>query len=480
MPRQQQKANGKPNWKNRTLFLGDNLFVMQGMNSRTVDLIATDPPFNKGKDFYATPESLAEGASFQDRWRWEEDVHTEWVDGIRDDYPAVMNVIETARKTSGDDMGAFLCFMAVRLLEMHRILKTTGSLYLHCDPTASHYLRTLLDAIFGRKQFVNELVWYYKNASRGKKQFAKSHENLLWYSKSSDYTFERDEILVPFESEMTKWRYKKGGQKGSEMPKGKTPDDVIVMSALNAMDKERTGHPTQKPVALYEKIIAASSRRGEIVLDPFAGCATTLVAAENLGRAWVGIEIWDKAHDTVTDRLTSEKRALVKGQTQLAIREIKLVKKPPTRDDKEKSIQGFDTPEGFSILKEPWEKLTNEKIVSHLAEAQKALTTGDLFGEKVVCAGCGREMEKEFMELDHIMPRKDGGPNHIRNRVLLCRPCNGFKSARLTISGLRDATKKRKPKPWMYDENAAKNALKRAQKMADKVVRILKDDPETD
>ena len=129
------------------------------MNSETVDLIATDPPFNKNKDFHATPDSIAKGASFQDRWSWEKDVHEEWVDKITDDFPNVMNVINGSRNSYGDDMGAFLCFMGVRLLEMHRILKITGSMYLHCDDTAVHYLKELLDAIFGNENFRNEIVW---------------------------------------------------------------------------------------------------------------------------------------------------------------------------------------------------------------------------------------------------------------------------------------------------------------------------------
>ncbi len=150
------------NFENRTLFHGDNLPVLRGMNSETVDLIATDPPFNKGRDFHATPDSLAAGAKFQDRWSWTDDVEGEWIDQIRDDWPTVWEVIASARAAWGDDMGAFLCFMGVRLIAMHRILKPTGSLYLHCDPTASHYLKALLDAVFGRRNFRNEIVWCYR------------------------------------------------------------------------------------------------------------------------------------------------------------------------------------------------------------------------------------------------------------------------------------------------------------------------------
>ena len=167
----------EPNWHNRTLFHGDNLKFLRAMNSESVDLIATDPPFKKGRDFHATPDSLASGAKFQDRWAWKRDVHPKWIDDIKDDWPAVWEVIDAAnavymRKTKknlrrpreevGSDMGAFLCFMAVRLLAMRRVLKPTGSIYLHCDPTASHYLKALLDAVFGWQSFRNEIAWCYR------------------------------------------------------------------------------------------------------------------------------------------------------------------------------------------------------------------------------------------------------------------------------------------------------------------------------
>ena len=157
------------------------------MNSESVDLIATDPPFNKGRDFHATPASLADGASFQDRWSWERDVHEDWIDQITDDFPKLMNVIQGSRSSYGDDMGAFLCFMAVRLVEMRRVLKKTGSLYLHCDPTASHYLKQLMDAIFGVDHFQNEIVWGYRTGGASKKRWPRKHDTLLFYRKSNAY-----------------------------------------------------------------------------------------------------------------------------------------------------------------------------------------------------------------------------------------------------------------------------------------------------
>lgn len=295
------------NFKNRTLYHGDNLEFLRGMNSGTVHLIATDPPFNKNKDFHATPDSLATGAKFTDRWSWEKDIHEEWVDSIKDDWPGVWKVIEATRIASGDDMAAFLCWLGVRLMAMHRVLRNDGSIYLHIDSTAYAWVKAMMDGIFGKKCFRNEIVWFYKNASRGKKQWARSHDTLLWYSRDfRKYTFNREEVLIPFESGMTAWRYSKGGQAGKPMPKGKTPDDVITMPSLNTMDKERMGYPTQKPLALYERIVKASSNKDDIVLDPFAGCATTCVAAERLGRKWVGIDIWDGAKDVVLNRLEKE------------------------------------------------------------------------------------------------------------------------------------------------------------------------------
>ena len=179
-----------PNWANRTLFHGDNLKFLRSMNSESVDLIATDPPFNKGRDFHATPDSLAKGASFQDRWSWETDVHQEWVDQITDDHPNVMNVVQGSRSSYGDDMGAFLCFMAVRLLAMSRVLKPTGSIYLHCDPTASHYLKELMDSVFGRKNFRNEIVWHYQGWNkRLRTHIERRHDILLFYSQSKGSAF---------------------------------------------------------------------------------------------------------------------------------------------------------------------------------------------------------------------------------------------------------------------------------------------------
>ena len=313
----------EPNWVNRTLFHGDNLDFLRAMNSNTVDLIAADPPFNKGKDFHATPDSLAKGASFQDRWSWEKDVHETWIDQITDDNPKVMNVINGSRLSYGDDMGAFLCFMGVRLLAMKRVLKDTGSIYLHCDQTASHYLKELMDSIFGIKNFRREIIWSLETTSGYKSRankWIRGHDTILYYSKSHNFYFKK--MTLPHKKEYIK-RFKKkdkdgrlyrddrsGGRKQYlDSTDGRFISDVwndIMSFQQAATSSELVGYPTQKPLALYERIIMASSEKNDVVLDPFAGCATTCVAAEKLGRKWVGIDIWDKAHEVVIDRLKKE------------------------------------------------------------------------------------------------------------------------------------------------------------------------------
>lgn len=177
------------NFSSRTLYHADNLEVLRGMNTGTVDLIATDPPFNKNKDFHATPDSLASGARFADRWSWERDVHEEWVDQLYDDWRGVYEVVDAAKHAAGDDMAAFLCWLGVRVIEMHRVLKPTGSLYLHIDHTAHAWTKALLDGIFGKRNFRNEVVWLYKTGGVSKRWFGKKHDTILFYSKSDEYTF---------------------------------------------------------------------------------------------------------------------------------------------------------------------------------------------------------------------------------------------------------------------------------------------------
>lgn len=246
-------------------------------------------------------------------------------------------------------------------------------------------------------------------------------------------------------------------------PMGKHPEDWWEIQPIMPSSKERLGYPTQKPLALYERILKASSREGDWILDPFAGCATTCVAAERLGRKWVGIDIWDKAHETVLQRLLSEGLAAPEGEAEermVTFGQIGYSTASPARtDDGEEAVP-------FLRLKvqralEPWQRLPRSQIVEQLEQAQAKDTEG-----RVICGGCGRVLEREFMQLDHILPRVDEGSNDISNRILLCGPCNRRKGANYTLSGL---VRENKKAGWMQDENLAKLAQATARAMADRV-----------
>ena len=451
------------------------------MNSESVDLIATDPPFNKGRDFHATPDSLAAGAKFQDRWSWERDVHEEWSDQIRDDYPRLMEAIESARYAHSDGMGAYMCFMAVRLVEMRRVLKQTGSIYLHCDPTASHYLKAVMDAIFGWANFRNDVVWVRSAGFKRKtaRRFPIKNETLLFYAKdlaritfNTQYKPHKPEYLKRFKPDAagrlcrTDVNPTRGGTRTIYLDD--TPGDIVDsvwadIPPVNPAAKERAGYPTQKPLALYERLIKASSNEGDVVLDPFAGCATTCVAAERLGRQWVGIDIWDNAKAVVLKRLEVERLALPEAERgDLFTADIVFTDKIPPRTDGGETAAPFlrVTEKRQRPLLEPWQKLSRAQIVQELTEAQ-SITEG-----LVLCAGCGRELEAPFMELDHITPRSDRGENDISNRILLCRPCNGRKSAKLTMKGLLAENRKA---GWLKDKEQADYARDLAQERYEEV-----------
>ena len=444
----------KPNWENRTLFHGDNLKFMRAMNSESVDLIATDPPFNKGRDFHATPDSLASGGKFQDRWKWERDVHQEWVDQIADDYPKLMAIIYSARFSHSDGMGAYICFMAVRLLEMYRLLKPTGSIYLHCDPTASHYLKLIMDAIFSWKNFRNEIVWCYTDPAgrRNTNYYKKTHDLILWYAKCdsecatnemfmsslSDATIRRYEPYFDAYGKITYQRLKDTNpgvfkslktvpedlnkiwlDKNRGTVAGDWWTDIIPIRRKGKRQKaaEPAHYPTQKPLRLYERIIKTVTKENDIVLDPFCGCATTCIAAEKARRQWVGIDIWEEAHDLVMKRIKKEVGIL--GNV---IYENHL---PERTDNGEISAPFLRVKEKIKEPPNPWK--SRDAMYKHLLEQN---------GMK--CQGCYRTFDDHrYLELDHNIPKSDGGIDHITNRILLCGPCNKLKSNVYTLSGLR-------------------------------------------
>ena len=413
---------------NRTLFLEDNLPVLRGLDSESIDLIATDPPFNKGVGAFKGTTKAGVDVEFKDVWTWD-DVQTERLEKLEKNHPRLFNMIRYANDAAGDDMGAFLCWMSVRVLEMHRVLKPTGSIYLHCDQTASHYLKAMLDAIFGRKQFRNEIVWSYRRWAGKARQYQRMHDAVFYYVKGGEYTWN-----WPMEPKAGNTpKYKRWNERDPLTGKLTTKSDksVVVnetnmrdvweLSWLQSQSKERTGYPTQKPLALYKRMIEASSNPGDIVLDPFAGCATTCVAAEQLGRQWIGIDIREESGGVIRERLQREVSenmawdAIVRTPTTA----------PERTDDGEPAAPEL-------ILESP--KPNARKIP--VQEARQLLIERD--GKR--CQGCGWKPEyADYLQVDHKKPRTLKGTDDMTNYALLCDPCNRKKSNKLTLHQLREA-----------------------------------------
>ena len=385
-----------------TLYTNDNLYVLSGLNSETVDLIYLDPPFNSKRTYSAPVGSKAAGASFKDMWTWK-DVDEYYLDSLAAHSPALTRFIASAGEIHGKPMMAYLTYMSQRIVEMHRILKETGSLYLHCDSTANHYLKILLDFVFGKNNFRNEIVWYYKKWASVRKDFVRSHDTILRYTKSQEYT--HNQLYNPrAESTLRRFGSKKimSGAKddyGKRIPSitldedsvGVKMSDVWEIPIIAPSSKERTGYPTQKPLALLKRVILASSNEGDIVMDPFCGCATTCVAAQQLGRQWIGIDIEKQAVKVLVQRL-SDDAGLFK--------DFVATNQVPKRND-------------LKIV------LPSLSVKERLYKQQEGK-----------CNACGQDFESRNLETDHIIPKSKGGGDYYENYQLLCGSCNRIKGDR--------------------------------------------------
>jgi DNA modification methylase len=308
------------------LYYGDNLDVLRRhLKDESVELVYLDPPFNSNANYNVLfaehgERSAAQIEAFEDTWEWNTEAAAAYEETVEKGGEVAKAMLAFRTLLGTSDMLAYLSMMAPRLVELRRVLKPTGSLYLHCDPTASHYLKLLMDAIFGAQNFRNEIVWHYNTGGKGKNTFLRKHDTILWYSKTAQYIFNREEVAVPRTVGTAHLRHgvtedgreyyedfsprKSGKQYRWYLDEGLTPMDVWTdIPALNPMAKERLGYPTQKPVALLQRILTASSRPGDTVLDPFCGCGTTVDAAQALGRQWIGIDITHLAIGLIKHRL---------------------------------------------------------------------------------------------------------------------------------------------------------------------------------
>jgi site-specific DNA-methyltransferase (adenine-specific) len=302
------------------LYLGDNLDILRKIKDESVDLICTDPPINTGHNYNIF---LPDSANCI--WTWDETAKDARADIKKKavsckTYKALyecLQIYDLMLRNSDSAMGAYLALMGLRLAEMHRILSKTGSMYLHCDPTVSHYLKCMMDAIFGVENYRNEIVWYYRSRSRASKKYRRMHDIVLFYTKTENYVFDtpkpvyenelflRDTVkdVINKESDHIKddkGKYKRIRTRADDAFLRDVWDDIGILSLMVA---ERLGYPTQKPSLLYTRMIETSSKDGDVVLDPFCGSGTTLDAAQALKRKWIGIDSSIIALDVTEHRL---------------------------------------------------------------------------------------------------------------------------------------------------------------------------------
>ena len=567
---------GALNVANRTLAVMDNYPFLRSLNNECVDLIAIDPPFAANETFTSRPRPAITQAEFdeevalaathgaahnegigetrvQDFWNWDDDIHPAWKMRIQDDYPRIHAVIEAVEACATENEAAYICFMAVRLIECWRVLKPTGSIYVHCDDRANSFLRMLLDALFGPENRRNEIAWNRSGGRSDSKRWGRVTDHLLYYTKSASYTWNQQ--YQPLNPDYVRRNYRyddsdgrgayrklplhaagvrtgdsgatwKGYEPGQHNRHWATPtkgnmhnfiveNGIIpgwpnaypsVHDKLEALDtyglvvhsatylpeiktylsasrgiaatdfiadipmvsgNEDTGYSTQKPLALYERIIEASSNPGDVVVDVFAGCATTAIAAENLGRQWVACDMAYRAWTMLKRRFYLNGIAL-EGMTDstraalAAVRKDRGFQEPqqwttsyvigpdelPKRDDVDPG------PDALSLTLSQRERgRRGERQGTQSAGWSGQISKEDAkelliqqFGP--VCWGCGYEprrpngsLDATLLEVDHIRARRAAegtqGDDELYNLALLHRTCNGIKRNRLTLEELR-------------------------------------------
>lgn len=532
---------------NRSLFICDNLDLLRNLDNESVDLVCTDPPFAKNQTFkgkikpsleeseIAAEKKLlsdwgirsrndAEAAGilwpydqeyndawFKDIWRYKKVVHEDWTNQIAVDWEAVSHILEAALKCKGENMAAYLVYMAVRIIEIYRVLKPTGSFFIHCDQTASHYLKAVIDAVFGAKQFRNEIVWQRaggraKGSQHEPKSFGNDCDSILFYGKSDKAKFNGcykqlsdEELHKKFPERDYRGRYNTTTPLFNQPSMNERPNLCyeyngvtnphpsgwrVSKEKLKAMDKrgeiiwregktplrksyledykgkpignlwtdiqnltgedEKTGYPTQKPVVLAERIILAATDEGDVVLDPFAGCAYVPVAAERNRRQWIACDISIRAL-TVLRRQFAKFAYSVDGKTSDSQLEGLSIVQTFTRSPNDLPVRTDEDPIKTPRMK-PLPKLEYKVPSSDIPEDEMKRILLEFSDWQAWCCGFANRMPDgtiiettDNFHLDHIDPKSNKGSNQIMNRAPLCPAHNSRKKDReIALKRLRD------------------------------------------
>ena len=558
---------GDLNVANRTLAVMDNYPFLRSLNNECIDLIAIDPPFAANETFTKPPRPPISRAEFDeevvlakahgaahnegigqtrvvDYWNWDDDVHPQWKMRIQDDYPKVHTVIEAVDAVATENEAAYISFMAACLIECHRVLKPTGSIYVHCDDHANSYLRMLLDAVFGFENCRNQIVWRRATSHNDPSRYGRIVDHIFYYSKSAHYTWRgweiasqksAEELKTAYPSQDNRGRYRSADLTGAEVSSGKSgepwgkysvsdkgrhwavpktgqyaeyiernfipgyrkiddihqrldaldqaglihhpkrgnwpglkryaaadtgnpPQNLILepigFTNYSASGGEYTGYSTQKPLALYERIIKASSNPGDVILDVFAGCATTAIAAEKLGRQWIACDMAYRSW-TMLKRRFYQNGIQLEGMSEATsnvLGELPLKYKIESH-----TIGPKDLPQRTDADPSPAHELET-RARGRRSGTQTASWSGRISKDEAkdllikrfgpVCWGCGYEpkrpngsLDLTLLEVDHIRARRaaegTAGDDELYNLALLHRTCNGIKRNRMTLEELR-------------------------------------------
>ena len=314
-------------------YIGDCLPVLAEMAAeygQFADLVYLDPPFNSRRFynhvFHGAKRTLPQKVAFHDSWKWADSAKRDFREFTENEAPgtpaaALLKGMQTVLEKRDESTLAYLTYMTRRLARIRAVMKPTASVYLHCDPTASHYLKLAMDAVFGRDSFCNEIAWCYTGPGKAARWFPRNHDVLLFYAKNArQNVFNAENIRVPYKG--LKTQHREGGRSGgiggrltsanvdAYRRRGKIPEDYWLetdgFTPVGRIKGERLGYPTQKPAALLRRIVEASSNPGDLALDPFCGCGTTIAACHELGRRFVGIDIARSAAQVVAGRMRAQ------------------------------------------------------------------------------------------------------------------------------------------------------------------------------